>query len=701
MCGIVGAVALNHKTIHVSSAFNMVEALSHRGPDDAGYLYFHTGCRHIRGHSFHLNLSDRRYRNLAPLLPDFENEAVTRELNRHDWDVFLGHRRLAILDLTEFGHQPMSDLSQNIWVVYNGEIYNFQEIRLELEKLGHKFKSNTDTEVIVYSYIEWGIDCLKRFNGMFALAIYDNFRKKIYLARDRYGIKPLYYSLVKEPEGWTLVFSSEIKAIMRYLFYQKRWDFDGIVEYFSFQNFFTDRTFWKNINLLMPGHFIEINLLGGENGKFLCFSRHKNLISQLSDFEQVFSQSGLVGKIHQFWDFEPFQKKYSNESEILDELEFLFERAVTRQLISDVEVGSYLSGGVDSGSISAIASKFFRNSKNTSLKTFTVGFDTRSASGIEITFDERDKAEYLSYICGSEHYEMVLKAGDMERCIDDLIYYLEDTRVGQSYPNYYAAKLASRFVKVVLTGTGGDELFGGYPWRYIHVLNVKTFEQFVEKYLDFWIRLFPKEKLRDVFKTIRGQYSVEPRDIFISVIPEDFRVKDYRAVSEFIELALYFEQKTFLHGLLIVEDKLSMRHSLESRVPFLDNDLVDFSQKIPIDLKIGNMGGFSGLDENDLSVIRKTNDGKLILRKMMRRYVPDEISSSIKQGFSAPDNSWFRGESIEFVKRIIMNKDAKIYEFLDRKVIQDLVEEHLSGLKNRRLMIWSLISFEALRRVYG
>lgn len=700
MCGIAGCVALNHKTVHIPSTKKMVDVISHRGPDDAGYLYFHTGCRHIKGHSFHMNLSDKRYSKLAPLIPDIQDEPVQREINSHDWDLFLGHRRLAILDLTDTGHQPMSDLSKNIWVVYNGEIYNFVELKAELEKLGHKFKSQSDTEVIIYAYVEWGINCIEKFNGMFAFALYDNFNKKFYLVRDKYGIKPLYYSFINEPAGWTILFASEIKAIMQYEYFTKDIDLDGVVEYFSFQNFFTDRTFWKHAKILLPGHYIEIGLKNALTGKADFQSRHKSLITAISDFSKIMSQSNLDARIQQYWDFEPFQEKFKdNESNLINSLEEIFERAVNRQLVSDVEVGSYLSGGMDSGSISAIASKHFRHKKG-SFKTFTLGFDLHSASGMEITFDEREKAEHMAYLFETEHYEMVLKAGDMQRCLSTLVYHLEDTRVGQSYPNYYAAKLASKFVKVVLSGAGGDELFGGYPWRYYYVLNAKTFDDFLQRYFKFWTRLFPTEAFDKVFAPIKGQYTANPREIFISVIPESFRKSNY-SLNEDIELAMYFEQKTFLHGLLIVEDKLSMKHSLESRVPFLDDELVDFSQKIPGNLKITNIENFSNLDENELKNNKKTNDGKVILRKMMSKYVPYEISNSVKQGFSAPDSSWFRGESIDFVKKILLNPKARIYEFLDKKVIQDLLYDHLSGKKNRRLLIWSLLNFEILRKVYG
>ena len=565
MCGIVGAVALNHKSVQVDFALKMVDRIAHRGPDDAGYLFFHTGCRHERQVSFFLNLSDRRFHQYAPLLPPLQDEYVQRELGSHDWDLFFGHRRLAILDLSPAGHQPMCDLSKNIWLAYNGEIYNFRELREELKKLGHSFRTNTDTEVVIYSYIEWGIACIKRFNGMFAFALYDNFKKKLYLVRDRYGIKPLYYTITNTgTDTNTLIFASEIKAILEYKDYQSGLDYEALLEYFTFQNIFTDRTLWKDIKILEAGHYIEIDLLKTKNQK---------------------------PKTIKYWDFNFFDTiKLKDGREYIEELDRLFNQAVQRQLIADVEIGSYLSGGMDSGSITAIASNNFLNhrfpllfstvtesSVTDYLKTFTIGFDLNSASGIELSYDERSKAEYMSYLFKTEHYEMVLKSGDMERCLPDFAYYLEEPRVGQSYPNYYAAKLASKFVKVVLAGSGGDEIFAGYPWRYYRAVDNNSFEDYVDKYYNFWQRLIPNRELQKVFAPIWDEVKdVSTRDIFRNILASALSDSDRKLCCEdYINLSLYFEAKTFLHGLLLVEDKLSMRFSLESRVPFLDNELVD------------------------------------------------------------------------------------------------------------------------------
>jgi asparagine synthase (glutamine-hydrolysing) len=337
----------------------------------------------------------------------------------------------------------------------------------------------------------------------------------------------------------------------------------------------------------------------------------------------------------------------ASEEEYIEELDRLFRQAVNRQLVSDVEVGVYLSGGMDSGSITAIAA-----TQLPYIKSFTCGFDLNSASGLELSFDERENAEYMSYLFKTEHYEMVLKAGDMERVLPEVARHIEEPRVGQSYPNYYVAQLASKFVKVVLAGAGGDELFGGYPWRYYRAVVNSDFEQYIDKYYLYWQRLIPNKTIHEVFRPVWERVKhVWTRDIFRNVFLR--KVEGLETPEDYINHSLYFEAKTFLHGLLVIEDKLSMAHSLETRVPFLDNDLVDFSMQVPVNLKLRNLEEVIRISENEPAKVKryyeKTGDGKLILRKVMQRYVPEKITSGIKQGFSAPDASWFKGESIDYV----------------------------------------------------
>jgi asparagine synthase (glutamine-hydrolysing) len=665
MCGIVGILSLNKKPIDVNYIKPMADKIAHRGPDDAGYLCFNTGPNNKKIDTSFQNFTERKFINKNSKITTIESNSVQRELNSQNFDLYMGHRRLSILDVSYAGHQPMSDLSKNIWISYNGEIYNYKSLRSELKKLGHSFRSNTDTEVIVYAYKEWGIKFINKLNGMFAFSLYDNLKKKFYLCRDRYGIKPVYYHFTKDK---MLVYGSEIKSILAYKDIQTEIDKESLLEYFTFQNFFTNRTLHKNVQILEAGNYIEIDLLS------------KN-INQ-----------------NQYWDFnfsEP--ETIKDEREYKEELDRLFTQAIKRQLVSDVPIGSYLSGGMDSGSIVAIASKHFKKSHNI-LKTFTIGFDLSTAKGLELTYDERAKAEYMSHKFKTEHYERVLKSGDMERSLSDMAYHLEEPRVGQSYPNHYAAQLASKFVKVVLSGAGGDELFAGYPWRYYKVTNNKSFDDYIDKYYKFWQRLIPNRHVKKLFSPILNDVkNVSTKDIFKNVF-KDLPLP--KTLEEYINHSLYFEAKTFLHGLLVIEDKLSMAHSIETRVPFLDNELVNFSQKIPVKYKLGNLEKVIKMDENEIRKIIKTNDGKNILRKVMSKYIPTNISEATKQGFSAPDKSWFKGESIEFVKTKLLNNSANIYKYMDKRTTHKLINEHFSGDQNRRLFIWSLLNFEEWTNIY-
>jgi len=375
----------------------------------------------------------------------------------------------------------------------------------------------------------------------------------------------------------------------------------------------------------------------------------------------------------------------------MEETDRLFRQAVQRQLISDVPINSYLSGGIDSGAITMIASQLVPH-----MKTFTVGFDLSSASGLELSFDERTKAEHISYLAKTEHYEMVLKAGDMERCLEKYVWHLEEPRVGQSYPNYYAAKLASKFGKVVLAGVGGDELFGGYPWRYYHSDKPVKFDEFIDEYYLKWQRLIPNSGLVDLLSPIWEDVKhIWTRDVFANVFKSIH--KDELSTEDFLNYSLYLESKTFLHGLLVVEDKLSMAHGLETRVPFLDNDLVDFSMKLPDNLKVISV--HTDVNENDIASKKKAHKkGKHILRKTLGKYLDKQIIDGRKQGFSSPDASWFKGESIEFVKQKLSTSKLVENNIFNKNFTTSYINDHLNGLENRRLFIWSFINLETIYR---
>ncbi len=619
MCGIAGLIHRDGQPVSPAVLQRMTDAVAHRGPDGEGHW--------IEG------------------------------------PVGLGHRRLAIIDLSPAGQQPMVSADHRYVLSYNGEIYNFRELKAELEALGYWFRSRTDSEVVLYALAAWGADALLRFNGMFALALWDRRERKLLLARDRYGIKPVYYA----EENGVFAFGSEQKAITASGAIPTDLDPAALLEYFTFQNIFTDRTLMKSIRLLPAGHYAELSL----------------------------DEANAPLRQHRYWDFD-FREpgNPASDAEYREELGRLFRQAVNRQLISDVELGSYLSGGMDSGSITAVAASSFPY-----LKTFTCGFDLSSASGIELGFDERARAEAMSYHFKTEHYEMVLKAGDMERCLPRLAWHLEEPRVGQSYPNFYAAQLASKFVKVVLSGAGGDELFGGYPWRYYRAVVNSDFDDYADKYYLFWQRLVNNTEAKRIFAPMWKEVSgVSTRDIFRNVFADRSKPE---TPEDYVNHSLYFEAKTFLHGLLVVDDKLSMAHGLETRVPFLDNDLVDFAMACPVHLKLNNLNKVIRIDENEPGAkqarfFEKSRDGKQILRDVMNGFIPEDVATAEKQGFSAPDASWFKGDSIDFVKRTLMNGHARIYDYLDKQAVQDLVGEHLSGDRNRRLLIWSLLNVEEI-----
>jgi asparagine synthase (glutamine-hydrolysing) len=583
-----------------------------------------------------------------------------------DGAVGLAHRRLAIIDLSPAGRQPMMTEGGRFTVSYNGEIYNFRELRNELQALGCRFRSRSDTEVLLNAWATWGVASLNRFNGMFAFALWDKERRELVLARDRYGIKPLYYA----ERDAALVFASEVKALLVHPAVEARMDLDALLEYMTFQNFFTDRTLFRDVRLLPAGCLMTVAVDTGAR------------------------------RMERYWDFNFVEPETQGRAEdYVEEFDRLFCQAVSRQLVSDVPVSSYLSGGIDSGSITALAAREVDN-----LRSFTVGFDLHSASGLELGMDEREAAEHMSYLFKTEHYEMVLKAGDMERVMPRLAWHLEEPRVGQSYPNFYAAQLAGKFGKVVLAGTGGDELFGGYPWRYYRAVVNDDFEHYIDKYYVYWQRMLSNAQLRDLFAPVWSNVRhVWTRDIFRDVFAR--HAAELTRPEDYINHSLYFEAKTFLHGLLMVEDKLSMAHGLEARVPFLDNDLVDFAMRLPARMKLGNLQEVVRIDENEPRDKRdvffeRTHDGKLLLRKAMERYVPSEITGAMKRGFSAPDASWFRGESIDYVKSTLADRGARIYDYFDPSIVQALVDDHLAGRANRRLFIWSLLSVEHWCRTF-
>jgi asparagine synthase (glutamine-hydrolysing) len=623
MCGIVGIFNLSGEPISRQEISGLSACLSHRGPDGEGFFI--------------------------------------------DGPIALGHKRLAILDTSARANQPMSSKDGRWVIIFNGCIYNYLELKQDLQSRGHAFVTTTDTEVISEGLSAYGPDFVKRFNGMFAIAAWDKKTRQLLLFRDRYGVKPLYYTF----DGKTLLFASEIKSFLKHSKFKVKLNLSALNEYLTFQNLFSFRTLFDGVAMLPPANTIRIDA-------------HTKQIQHNS-----------------WWDYDFSAPDHTLTFEdAVSETERLFKQAVTRQMIADVPVGSYLSGGMDSGSITAVASQHVPR-----LTTFTCGFDMSETTGVEANYDERRDAELMANAFKTEHYEQIINAGDLSWSLPRVVWHLEDLRVGMSYPNYYISRLASKFVKVCLQGTGGDELFGGYPWRYYRVFKSLNKKDFFDQYYGFWQRLVPDQDKKNLFNQSIAKeiHHHEPREIFERVF-EFNPVLQYDSPENHIQNSLYFEIKTFLPGLLLVGDKLSMANGLEERFPFLDNDLVNFAQKIPVKYKLGNLENMKRIDENEFRdkrrVYQEYDDGKNVLRKAMMDFIPESIVKRKKQGFSAPDESWYRGENAKYVKELLLNNKTLCTEFIDRKYIEKIVDEHMNQHINHRLLIWSFLNIEWWCRIF-
>jgi asparagine synthase (glutamine-hydrolysing) len=585
MCGIVGVLDRSG-AVDATRLEAAARSLAHRGPDDSGSF--------VAG------------------------------------GIGLASRRLAILDLTSAGHQPMLSDDGTLALVYNGELYNYAELAAELRKAGREIRSRTDTEVVLRAFEEWGVDAVRRFNGMFALAVWDDRRRELVLARDRFGIKPLYYT----DRGSGLVFASEIKALLE-LGVSARVSPQALVEYFTFQNVFSDLTLFDGVRMLPAGH----TLTASERGN----------------------------RLTKYWDLELDPDPSVADGDWVERVRDAFERSVQRNLISDVPLGGYLSGGMDSASIVGVASRHIPR-----LMTFTGGFDLRAVDGLELVFDERGDAEHVASAFRTEHYEMVMHPGDMWWVLPELVWHLEDLRVGMAYQNHYIARLASKFVKVALAGTGGDELFAGYPWRYEAIAADAPADALYR----YWSRLVPASEHASFFEAslLAAAAGHDTFDVLRGVLAP---ASDLDPLSQ----ALYFEAKTFLHGLLVVEDRVSMAHSLEARVPFLDNELVDVARRIPSHVKRGTRG-------------------KEVLRDAMRGLLPEAVLDKPKQGFSPPDESWYRSHSMGRIRELLLDPRTLSRGYFQPQAIRNVLDEHESARKNHRLLIWSLLCFEWWNRLF-
>lgn len=562
----------------------------------------------------------------------------------------LGFRRLAIVD-KEGGHQPMTNEDGRVVVVFNGEIYNHLALRGELVARGHHFSStHSDTEVLVHGWEEWGVHLPQKLNGMFAFAVWDSRKHSLFLARDRYGIKPLY---VARLTSGSIIFASEIRAIHASGLIAKKPHLPSVLEYFSHQNLWGSETLFSGVEQFPTGTWEKI------------------------EADKKVRQ--------QYWDFTFERDSRLSLQGAAEEHREILKRVVSRQIVADVPVLSYLSGGIDSTALVTAAHRI-----NPAIRSYSCIFDL-SEVGDDRIVDEREFSRLAATHLNIHHTEMELSPNALETALYPTINALEDLRMGMAYVNYLIAARVSKDSKVVLSGIGGDEVHAGYVYRYqatevnpaAKLLSWKGLQQrwlgchrvsqriALQKFHQLVNYLVPDAKRNTVFTpdflALAGEYSSENALNDILNACSSDRVWDK---------VIYADAKTYLHGLLIMEDKLSMASSLEARVPLLDNELVDFVNRLP----------WSHLFNGEV--------GKIVFRESVRPWVPEMIYQKPKMGFGPPDASWYRKFLRPFIEnklspQTIRQRGIFLPEFIDR-----ILKEHFVGTANHLSMIWSLISFE-------
>ncbi|MBT9170620.1 MAG: Asparagine synthetase (glutamine-hydrolyzing) 1 [Actinobacteria bacterium] len=666
MCGICGAYGLRDLSI----VRRMCHVMVHRGPDDEGYYLFPKSSppeskKDVRpGITKESPMHRGAPRRMKIGL--FSRENVGLLTSWSPGSLSFGHRRLAIIDLSQAGHQPMSNEEGSVWVVHNGEIYNFPELRKRLEQKGHRFRSNTDTEVIIHSYEEWGEECLQEFRGMFAFALWDEKKEKLFLARDRLGIKPLYYAQVNDQ----FLFASELKAILASGLVKKQLDPQGLHYFLSFYSVPSPFTLIQGVRSLPAGHKILV------------------------------SQNGV--RIIPYWDVSFGNKSdvaRMDEAEIKLELRRLLEEAVRIRLISDVPLGAFLSGGVDSSAIVGLMSRM----SSLPVKTFSVGFGEEGAD-----IDELRYARIIADRFSTDHTEVIVSGKDVLEDLDRIIYGM-DQPSGDGINSYFVSKAARKRITVALSGLGGDELFAGYL-HFRLLSKIYSFEErfpgMAKKFLVNFYRRAPS-KIRerypinlmgylgksfvDKYARVRSLFTEEEKEKIYSAAylqanrdlmrPEQFlsSLTDNN-VQNLIEKISRLELKNYMaHTLLRDMDVMSMIHSLEVRVPLLDYKLVEFACHIPSHLKL------------------QGSTAKYIFLESLRDLLPEEIVNRKKMGFELPMASWLEKELKPIVEDVFSPRSVKKRGIFD----PDQLERVYSDFKKGRagyLKVWVFVVLELWMR---
>jgi asparagine synthase (glutamine-hydrolysing) len=620
MCGICGFCFHDERVVDFDTLKKMTMSLKHRGPDDEGYYL--------------------------------------------DGGVALGHRRLSIIDL-DTGQQPIHNEDKTVYVIFNGEIYNFPDLKRELEGKGHTFYTRTDTEVLVHLYEEMGVKCLERLNGMFAFAIWDKKRKKMLLARDRIGIKPLYYSY----NGKDIAFASEPKALLQLPWIEGRLDPQGLSHYLSYDFIPAPYCIYKDIRKVPPGHQIVY-----QNGDIRC---------------------------EQYWDLDLGDRvgEGMNEEEICDLIWREFCRGVKTRLISDVPIGVLLSGGIDSTSVLAA----LRHEGVDDVKTFSIGFDDPS-------FDESRYFRRAASFFETEHHEEILAPQKLIDIIPQVAAILDEPLADASImPTYLLSRFTKGYVKVALGGDGGDELFAGYPTYQAYLLS-RYYERF-PRMMRYCIEAIVK-KLPVSFDNMSFDFRakkfidgiayppVERNYLWLGTFSPDMKKRlvtnetgeewgdfnafhvlhDYlngKVFSSELGKLLYLDTKLYLQeGVLAKVDRASMAHGLEVRVPFLDHLFVELVTGFPEELKLK---GFST---------------KYIWKKAISNRIPYEIKKRGKKGFGIPIAKWLCGDLKGLMMEMLSEERLKRQEIFNPTVVQRLVADHLARRANNRKKLWNLLIFQ-------
>jgi len=582
-----------------------------------------------------------------------------------DSNIGLGHRRLSIVDVAH-GAQPMTSADGSCVIVYNGEVYNHAEHRGDLESRGHTFANRSDTETILALYREHGRDCVEYLRGMFAFAIWDKQKRELFLARDRFGVKPLYY--VHDSDG-NLFFASEIKALLEIGAVKPEINYNALPDQFANHGTSGDETLFAGVKRLPPGH-------------------------------TMVWKDGRID-IRRYWElgFEP--KIELSDDDFVEQWRELFRRSVELRLMADVPLGMFLSGGIDSSSIAAMMSTMVSEP----IKTFSVGFAEREANELEY-------ARLVGKRFGTDHHEIIITPEQFFDALPNLVWH-EDEPIGfiASVPLYFVSKLAQEHVKVVLTGEGADETLAGYG-RYQKALSLLNYGEKYESLTPSFVRdavrsgvaTLPAGLNRKLDRTFLTRDS-DIQSLFFdnfAVFPAAMQARlfsrktqsqiadldPYRLQNAYIDNAdaddlldkiLYADTKTYLHELLMKQDQMSMAASIESRVPFLDHKLVEFTARMPRRMKL--RGGTT----------------KWILREAMKGILPAEILDRPKMGFPVPVGNWFRGPFKHVVDEYVLGSRARARGIFDEEFVRSLVARHNGG-ENHDERIWSLVNFEIWQR---